>query len=412
MATATLQEHWSPANRLRARRLLAVAFALWILASLSVTHGDLAVYWVFGLGFGVILQRSRLCFASAFRDLFLLRDGGNLRGILAGLAVASLGFVLIQARAVPTPTFGALPDQAHLMPVSAQFAIGGLIFGIGMVLAGGCVSGTLYRIGEGYVGSLVALAGILLGLVVATHHWNWWWQTFSAYAPTIWLPGWLGYGGAILATLALLGLLALASLWWELGAGPRLTMPSKRTTERPATSVGEWLTLRYQQVFGRGWPFVVGALALAILNIFVYLYDHPLGVTGELSNWANRAAALAGVATPDLLGAGALAGCLLVVDPRASVITTGTMLDGGLIVGSFIAALFANEFKLRLPRQPVRYVQSLGGGVLMGYGAGLAAGCTIGAFFSAIPSLGLNGWVFGLALLAGAGIGVQIIRRL
>ncbi|MCL4545374.1 MAG: YeeE/YedE family protein [Chloroflexi bacterium] len=48
----------------------------------------------------------------------------------------------------------------------------------------------------------------------------------------------------------------------------------------------------------------------------------------------------------------------------------------------------------------------------MGSGAGLAAGCTIGAFFSAIPSLGLNGWIFGLGLLTGAAGGVQVIRRL
>ena len=48
----------------------------------------------------------------------------------------------------------------------------------------------------------------------------------------------------------------------------------------------------------------------------------------------------------------------------------------------------------------------------MGYGAGIGIGCTIGAFFSAIPSLALSGWVFGLALLIGAGIGTQIIRRI
>ena len=63
-------------------------------------------------------------------------------------------------------------------------------------------------------------------------------------------------------------------------------------------------------------------------------------------------------------------------------------------------------------RQKRRYVQSVAGGTLMGYGAGIAVGCTIGAFFSAIPSLGLSGWVFGVALLAGAGLGTQIIRRI
>lgn len=411
MATVAVQRRNSPSG-LTLARIGALLVALWILASVSLTQGDLAIYWVFGIAFGVILQRSRLCFASAFRDLFLLQDGGNLRGILTGLAIASIGFAFVQMRAVPTPTPGVLPDQAHLMPLSAQLIVGGLLFGVGMVLAGGCVSGTMYRIGEGYVGSLVAMLGILAGLVVATQQWNWWWQTFSAHAPTIWLPSYLGYGGAIVIILVALAAAYIASIWWELRAGPRPSFPVKRSVEAPALTVGQWVEQRYRALFGKGWPFVIGALALAVLNIFVYMYSQPLGVTGELANWGNRAVGLFGVTVPTLLGASNLAGCLLVFNANASWVDTGTMLDGGLILGSFIAALAANEFKLRVPRQPVRYVQSMGGGVLMGYGAGLAAGCTIGAFFSGIPSLGLNGWVFGLALLVGAFAGVQVIKKL
>lgn len=411
MATVAVQQRSLPRAQSVAK-VVALILAVWILAWASLSNGSLAVYWVFGIIFGVILQRSRLCFASAFRDLFLLRDGGNLRGLITALAVASLGFALIQVRAVPTPTFGGLPDEAHLMPVSAQFAVGGLLFGFGMVLAGGCISGTMYRIGEGYVGSMVTMIGILLGLVVATQQWNWWWELFSAHAPTIWLPGLFGYAGAIIATLAALGLCYLATIWWELRAGPRPSFPIKRPVEPPVLSLGDWVGQRYRAIFGRGWPFIVGACALAILNIFVYLYDHPLGITGELANWGNRAASVGGIIAPMLIGTSKLAGCLLVFNPNAGWISTGTMLDGGLIAGSFIAALNANEFKLRVPRQPVRYIQSIGGGVLMGYGAGIAAGCTIGAFFSAIPSLGLNGWVFGFALLIGASGGVQVIKRL
>jgi uncharacterized membrane protein YedE/YeeE len=94
------------------------------------------------------------------------------------------------------------------------------------------------------------------------------------------------------------------------------------------------------------------------------------------------------------------------------MINATTLLDAGLVFGALLAALVAREFKVRLPRQRRRYVQSFAGGSLMGYGAGVGVGCTIGAFFSAIPSLGLSGWVFGLALLVGAGVGTQIIRRL
>ena len=84
----------------------------------------------------------------------------------------------------------------------------------------------------------------------------------------------------------------------------------------------------------------------------------------------------------------------------------------GLVAGSLIASLFSKEFKIRTPKNPIRYVQSLGGGILMGYGAGLGLGCTVGAFLSSISSLSLAGWLFGLALAAGAFVGVQAIKRI
>lgn len=88
------------------------------------------------------------------------------------------------------------------------------------------------------------------------------------------------------------------------------------------------------------------------------------------------------------------------------------MINGGIILGSLIGALLSGEFKISLLRQKCRYFQILLGGVLMGYGAGLASGCTIGAFFSAVPSLGLNGFLFGGAVALGAFLGVQTIKRI
>ena len=100
------------------------------------------------------------------------------------------------------------------------------------------------------------------------------------------------------------------------------------------------------------------------------------------------------------------------MDAPPGLLTNTFMLDVGLVFGAFAASVMASEFKIRVPRQPVRYLQSAGGGALMGYGAGISLGCTIGAFFSAIPSLGLNGWLFALGLLGGACVASQIIRRL
>lgn len=89
-----------------------------------------------------------------------------------------------------------------------------------------------------------------------------------------------------------------------------------------------------------------------------------------------------------------------------------TLANLGLFAGALVAALLAQEFKLRVPRKPIRYAQSLGGGLLMGYGAGIAVGCTVGAFFSAIPSLAANGWLFAAALAGGAYLGTKVLPRL
>jgi hypothetical protein len=386
---------------------------LLFLAILALTNATLAVMWLFGLAFGMILQRSRLCFASGFRDIFLMHDAGTMRALAVGIGIATLGFWLVMQMMVPDPTSGALPAAVHVIPIGLHLVVGGIAFGFGMVIAGGCVSGTMYRIGEGYVASWAAMAGILVGLYLSARTWNWWWTNHISDMPTVFLPKWLGYGGAVALTLLVLAGIVLLSYWWEYRSGPMPSFPLGKQSEMPAMDLGTKLRQVYGLIFGKGWPLAVGAIALAVVNVFFYIYDRPLGVTGELSAWSDRiASGLFRLQAPALLGADGLGGCNLMLGAGSWWTSEGLLLDGGLIIGALVAAVLANEFKVRVPPVKRRYVQSAVGGVLMGYGAGIAVGCTIGAFFSAIPSLGLNGWIFGLSLLPGAYLGVQVIKRI
>ena len=163
-------------------------------------------------------------------------------------------------------------------------------------------------------------------------------------------------------------------------------------------------------MFRRGWPALTGGLLLGMLNVFLYTAHMPWRIVGEYSRWANGLSALVGLSPGRLLGTDTLVGCALRMG--GGILTHGLLLNAGLFFGTLIAALLAHEFKLRLSRNRVRYAQSLGGGLLMGYGGGRALGCTVGAFFSAIPSLALNGWVFGLSLVGGAYLGTQLLAHL
>src|SRR5947207_2157058 len=103
-----------------------VAVAILVLAERA--QARLAIYWALGLGLGLVLQRGRLCFAGAFRDLFLMRNGTMMRAILVGLAIMAPVFALIESRAVPEPSFGALAAGAHVVLWGLNLVDGGVVF--------------------------------------------------------------------------------------------------------------------------------------------------------------------------------------------------------------------------------------------------------------------------------------------
>lgn len=116
------------------------------------------VYIWFGFAYGMMLQYGRFCFASASRDLF----AAGVPRMAVGVLIALMFFSIIQAslNATNMSTFHPAPFGIHML-------IAGVIFGLGMVLAGGCASGSLYKVGEGNMTNLVAVVvGLCIGQAV------------------------------------------------------------------------------------------------------------------------------------------------------------------------------------------------------------------------------------------------------
>ena len=98
---------------------------------------------------GFVMQRGRFCLTGGFRDMYLAKNNRMFYALLIAISVQSVGvFALIQA--------GLLTYEAGAFPWLGT-VIGGYIFGLGIVLAGGCATGTWYRAGEGLIGSWIAL---------------------------------------------------------------------------------------------------------------------------------------------------------------------------------------------------------------------------------------------------------------
>ncbi|HEX9137363.1 MAG TPA: YeeE/YedE family protein [Nitrospirota bacterium] len=124
-----------------------------------------------GLGLGYVLQRGRFCLNSAFRDIIFIQDLTLFRAYLLSVVVAIIGSNLIEdlgfLQAI-NPDTGALEATMLMRQTFVPVAniLGGFLFGLGIVLAGGCASGIVYRIGEGQLSALTAIIGFFFGAVM------------------------------------------------------------------------------------------------------------------------------------------------------------------------------------------------------------------------------------------------------
>lgn len=133
----------------------------------------LSAYLWFGFIYGMCLQYGRFCFASAFRDLFAV----GVPRMVVGIMIATLLFAITSNLVAATgwSTF-------HAAPVSIHSVIAGLFFGVGMVFAGGCASGSLYKTGEGNGVSLLVIISISITQSLFVD----WGGVFNKFVPASW----------------------------------------------------------------------------------------------------------------------------------------------------------------------------------------------------------------------------------
>jgi len=191
--------------------LVAIIVAIGI--ALGANNPKLALFWVTGILFGVILQKGRFCFTASMRDPYLTGGTSITRAVLIAFAITTLGFAAIKygyaAQGLP------VPGMSYVVPISIATIVGAFIFGVGMVIAGGCASGTLMRVGEGFHMQLISLFFFVVGSLWGAHDFGWWKYNVISKGKSIFLPDVFGWAGAIIVQLAIIGLLYIAAEKYE-----------------------------------------------------------------------------------------------------------------------------------------------------------------------------------------------------
>jgi len=319
-----------------------------------------------GILFGFALQRGRFCMNSAIRDTILFNDTTLLKAVLTAVLVGMFGFSSMAAlgwiKISPTPFFWG----ANL--------VGGFIFGMGMVLAGGCASGITYRVGEGMLGALSALIGLAISATLTAIGFL---KPVKDYLQSS-TKVMVGEANPTLAnvlvlphfSVALAVILLVLFIWFMI---VRKNPPEPRSKE-PLSN----------QIFKKGWGWLAAGVVVGLINMLAFYAStqagrsYPLAIT---SGW------------------------LTIVKMGMGVPETKMGWDAwmviGIVIGALIAAIIAGEFKIRFPGWGM-LAQTFGGGLLMGFGAVTSAGCNVTHILSGLPQLGIGSLVGAIAIVLGA----------
>ena len=323
-----------------------------------------------GFGLGVAFLKAEFSFTAAWRRFLTRGEAGGLLGGLIVIAICALAVVPV---ATLTSKYGGA-----IAPLGPSLVIGAFVFGIGMQLANGCGSGTLYTVGGGSGRMLIALLFFVIGSV------------FGSLS----LPAFLALGGVDPV---------LASDYFGAWGGLAVTLASLATAAAIIIAIARARGANYMPSRN----YIIGGFTIGLLCIAVFVAGgHPWSVTFGYTVWGAKAATALGF---DLSHA---AFWQWPGPKRAlsdSVLSdTSSLTDFGMLFGAMAAAAASKPFAATA-WPPVKSILAAGiGGLLMGWGARLGFGCNIGALVGGVASGSLHGWIWFLAAMPGCLIGIRL----
>lgn len=448
-------------NRYAAAIMALVAIgSVWAL-SIDTRWIYLLVYVWFGLAYGMLLQYGRFCMASAVRDLFAVGVPRMAVGIMIAVCLYSLVASVVKVSGI---------DVFHPHPLGWHIIIGGLIFGFGIIFTGGCATGSLYKAGEGNMGSVLVLISISFSQAVFVVLDGW----FDKLAPDSWVESALAkgmpeelsvhQGWFDLFTAGYIWDLKGATLADMLGVSNPLVgsflVNALLVTIIPATVI---LVLLYAFYFRKGhmrrqkleqpmfkdhlsglWAMItssrntaiagIGLGVIAGLHVWVtgLLRDHySIFNFGELLADMGHKTGLSiqdtvfdpgywyittqeaqwGAWVMETMGMNMRDNIFFGLDngiPNPLMNAPGFM-SIGIILGAAVLALLRREFKFKKPSMETA-IFAVVGGMLMGIGARIAMGCNIGAYFATVSNGDPSGWLFLIGMVGGGYVGVKLFN--
>ncbi|SES10361.1 YeeE/YedE family protein [Salisediminibacterium halotolerans] len=346
----------------------------------------------FGLTYGFLLQKADFCFVASVRDFISVGDSRTGKGVLVLMATALVGWGVVL-------TFGfASLDELWTVPFGLSNLIGGLLFGIGMTIAGSCASGALYRSGMGYVHFWIVIAAMITGNLLFSFIYDPWAIDYF-FEPLATDGGYSLYEmntPFLILPLVIVGIMLLLTIK-RFGVSGFL--------QGVKDSLTDWQGNPFKQ---QHWDVRFCAFLMGITATIQFATFSNISVTGPETR-------MGGVILGSIFGEDAVYNNMYLNEMFAGYPSVGLGPEETLVifilVGAMISALLSGSFKIRFPKAK-RLPYAIGGGLLMGVASRMAPGCNIANVIAGVGGMSIASFIAIIGMALGVFIATAYIFKM
>ena len=349
-----------------------------------LTFGGLVIL---GIVLGIVLERGRFCFVTAFQETMEFHNPWILRGVIFSMGLLALATGILSQFGLLHP---ALVNQGWYT------VLGGLLFGTGIAMCGACATGQLFRAGAGYIANWMEFIGAGLGALLYAVVW---WGPVEKPALAASHP------------ISLLKVFGIPPILWGLLVGIAfIALAQYLRRFLPQLKSQTYREKRFTFSLKKPWHPYAAGVGLAVVTILYALLTKGSSMSVMSPNALSVAWPLNQVT--QLFGLN-LATLPWYRDPgrwHPSLVGLGVVLFIPLaIVGAHFSSRLAGEFRLRMPAKRSKLLWYLVGGIIMGFGARMALGCNVGSWYDSLAfRFDLSGLLFSAGLFPGVWFGTRL----
>jgi uncharacterized membrane protein YedE/YeeE len=348
-----------------------------------------------GIAAGVVLQRGRFCMNSAFRDTIFIQDYTFLKAAMIALLVAMVGANFLE-------DIGQIQTLRRQVFAPVGNILGGYLFGIGIVIAGGCGSGIWFRVGEGLVSAFFSVLGFMIAILasqvgILSPLVN----ALRSYRVGLDDDGKFVTGGDITEQLSLFNVFGVHDVFG---------IPMKWIVIAILAAIA--LPFIFKEKFARpkkGFPPHVTGLLMGLVIVAAWWASEIWGGGARGVSYTGPTAELFrsilnANLIPDALYSEEVVDLLseqsISLPEKQWPPTWSAFLVLGTPIGAYLSARSLKEFKWVVPDAQTM-VKVFLGGLLMGFGAVLGGGCNVGHSLTGLSTLAMSSAVATIFIILG-----------